>query len=61
MTGDNGGSQVRQLRVIVEAEDGGAEVVAPPRRTPWQSLNSRLAAPAGLQITLFQEPERPGG
>jgi hypothetical protein len=23
--------------------------------TPWQSLNSRLDAPAGLQITLFQE------
>jgi hypothetical protein len=23
--------------------------------TPWQSLNARLDAPAGLQITLFQE------
>ena len=33
----------------------GGEVVSAPVRTPWQSLNSRLNAPAGLQITLFQE------
>ena len=33
----------------------GAELIAAPRVTPWQSLNARLAAPAGLQITLFQE------
>ena len=33
----------------------GARVVAPPTLTPWQSLNARLAAPAGLQITVFQE------
>ena len=37
------------------AEEAGAEVVAPPTRTPWQSLNARLEAPAGLQITLFQD------
>lgn len=36
-------------------QDAGGEVVAAPVRTPWQSLNSRLNAPAGLQITLFQE------
>lgn len=35
--------------------DAGAELVAPPTVTPWKSLNSRLEAPAGLQITLFQE------
>jgi predicted enzyme related to lactoylglutathione lyase len=35
----------------------GAELIAPPTETPWRSLNSRLAAPAGLQITLFQELE----
>jgi predicted enzyme related to lactoylglutathione lyase len=40
-----------------EAVAGGATEVAPPTRTPWHSLNSRLAAPAGLQITLFQELE----
>jgi len=36
---------------------GGATLIAPPVETPWRSLNSRLAAPAGLQITLFQELE----
>jgi catechol 2,3-dioxygenase-like lactoylglutathione lyase family enzyme len=35
--------------------DAGAELIAPPTETPWRSLNSRLAAPAGLQITLFEE------
>ena len=34
---------------------GGAELVGPPTRTPWDSLNARLEGPAGLQLTLFQE------
>ena len=34
---------------------GFAELVAAPTRTPWDSLNSRLEAPAGLQLTLFEE------
>ncbi|WP_156253493.1 VOC family protein [Pseudactinotalea terrae] len=38
------------------AQEGGS-VVAEPVETPWRSLNSRLDAPAGLQITLFQELE----
>jgi uncharacterized glyoxalase superfamily protein PhnB len=38
-----------------ELVDAGAELVAPPTRTPWDSLNSRLEAPAGLQLTLFEE------
>ena len=33
----------------------GAELVAPPTETPWRSLNSRLDAPGGLHITLFEE------
>ncbi|MEV7072153.1 VOC family protein [Streptomyces sp. NPDC091972] len=33
----------------------GAEVVAEPTRTPWNSLNSRLEAPGSLQLTLFTE------
>jgi len=34
----------------------GAELIAAPRVTPWHSLNARLAAaPAGMQITVFQE------
>lgn len=54
-----------KMRVAFEVADGGAvtdqlveagaELVAPPTETPWRSLNSRLNAPAGLQITLFQE------
>jgi lactoylglutathione lyase len=35
----------------------GAEVVAEPTETPWRSLNARLEAPAGLQLTLFEELE----
>jgi hypothetical protein len=34
---------------------GGAELIAAPTETPWQSLNSRLSAPADLQITVFEE------
>ena len=54
-----------RLRVAFEVADaagttrdlvgGGAELIAEPTRTPWQSLNARLAAPAGLQITVFEE------
>jgi catechol 2,3-dioxygenase-like lactoylglutathione lyase family enzyme len=54
-----------RLRVAFEVADAdgvtrelvaaGAELVAPPTRTPWNSLNSRLEAPAGLQLTLFEE------
>jgi lactoylglutathione lyase len=33
----------------------GAALIAPPTRTPWNSLNSRLNGPAGLQLTLFQD------
>ena len=40
-----------------EATEAGAVELAPPTRTPWRSLNARLQAPAGLQITLFQELE----
>ena len=37
---------------LVEA---GATVLAEPVRTPWDSLNARLTAPDGLQLTLFEE------
>ena len=30
-------------------------MIAEPTRTPWDSLNARLEAPAGLQLTLFTE------
>ena len=53
------------IRVAFEVDDSaeatarlaaaGATVVAEPTRTPWNSLNARLEAPAGLQLTLFTE------
>jgi predicted enzyme related to lactoylglutathione lyase len=53
-----------RLRVAFAVEDaraataaavaGGAAEIAPPTETPFGSLNSRLDAPAGLQITLFE-------
>ncbi|WP_328347150.1 VOC family protein [Micromonospora sp. NBC_00421] len=54
-----------RLRLAFEVDDAaavtgrlvaaGATEVAPPTVTPWHSLNARLDAPAGLQLTLFQE------
>jgi len=54
-----------QIRVAFQVADSaattratkaaGANVIAEPVRTPWNSLNSRLVAPAGLQLTLFTE------
>jgi uncharacterized glyoxalase superfamily protein PhnB len=41
--------------VTGELVEGGAELLAEPTVTPWRSLNSRLSAPADLQITLFEE------
>ena len=34
--------------------EAGATLIAPPTPTPWRSRNSRLEAPGGLQLTLFQ-------
>jgi catechol 2,3-dioxygenase-like lactoylglutathione lyase family enzyme len=52
-------------RVALEVDDArdandaalaaGATGVAPPTRTPWDSLNARLDAPGGIHLTLFQE------
>ncbi|MDJ0336343.1 VOC family protein [Salinibacterium sp. G-O1] len=41
--------------MTVKLTDAGARLIASPRETPWRSLNSRLDAPADLQVTLFQE------
>ena len=53
------------IRVALEVDDvnavtaslvtEGAQVIAEPTRTPWDSLNARLEAPAGLQLTIFTE------
>jgi predicted enzyme related to lactoylglutathione lyase len=48
--------RVDDARVATDAaRAAGAQVVAPPTPTPWQSLNARLEAPADLQLTLFQD------
>ncbi|WP_084152131.1 MBL fold metallo-hydrolase [Nocardioides halotolerans] len=54
-----------RLRVAFEVDDAaaatdvlvaaGAVLVAPPTRTPWDSVNARLEAPADLQVTVFEE------
>ncbi|HET7690673.1 MAG TPA: VOC family protein [Nocardioidaceae bacterium] len=54
-----------RLRVAFEVTDvddvttrvtsAGARLIAPPTRTPWDSLNARLEGPADLQLTLFEE------
>jgi queuosine precursor transporter len=54
-----------QYRVAFEVDDcaattsrltaAGAELIAPPTRTPWSSLNARLQGPADVQLTLFTE------
>jgi predicted enzyme related to lactoylglutathione lyase len=59
----------RSIRVAFEVTDvrlatdtlvaAGAQLLAPPTETPWHSLNSRFEAPAGLQITLFEELNQP--
>jgi catechol 2,3-dioxygenase-like lactoylglutathione lyase family enzyme len=41
--------------------DAGATLLAGPARTPWDSLNARLEAPGGLQLTLFTELDARSG
>jgi len=43
--------------VTTRLADAGARLEAAPRETPWRSLNARLRAPDGVQLTLFQELE----
>ncbi len=53
------------VRVAFEVDDvtevtrglvaAGVSLIAEPVETPWRSLNARLEAPAGLQLTLFQD------
>ena len=46
------------LAATERLRQAGAEVIAEPVVTPWSSLNARLAAPADLQLTLFEELEQ---
>jgi predicted enzyme related to lactoylglutathione lyase len=50
------GFQVDDMAAVTaELAAARAHVLAEPTRTPWNSLNARLEAPAGLQLTLFTE------
>lgn len=61
----DGAAPSDRVRIALEVDDapaaaarlaeGGAEVEASVRETPWRSLNARLRGPAGLQLTLFEE------
>jgi uncharacterized integral membrane protein (TIGR00697 family) len=54
-----------KYRLAFEADDSasvtdrltsaGAELIAPPIVTPWNSLNARLRGPGDLQLTIFTE------
>jgi predicted enzyme related to lactoylglutathione lyase len=51
---------IRVAFEVLDVEDmtrkvaiAGATVLAGPTPTPWGTLNARLEAPAGLQLTLF--------
>ncbi|WP_382306884.1 VOC family protein [Herbiconiux sp. UC225_62] len=48
--------EVDDAAAAAEALAGaGADLIAPPTLTPWNSLNARLHTTADLQITLFEE------
>jgi catechol 2,3-dioxygenase-like lactoylglutathione lyase family enzyme len=62
------GSRVApHLRIAFEVADSaeatrdavaaGAGLIHEPVQTPWGSVNSRLAGPAGLQLTLFSNAQ----
>lgn len=60
--GGTAGSAVRlafevgdTVAVTAALAERGAEVLGAPAPTPWGSLNVRLAGPAGIQSTIFQE------
>ncbi|WP_309620337.1 VOC family protein [Salinibacterium sp.] len=64
---ETGARQGPGIRLAFEVTDGrgvtttlaaaGATIMGEPRETPWRSLNSRLDAPGGLQLTVFEELE----
>lgn len=53
------------IRVALAVEDSramtevlaaaGATIIAEATRTPWETMNARLEAPGGLQLTLFSD------
>jgi catechol 2,3-dioxygenase-like lactoylglutathione lyase family enzyme len=47
--------------VVSKLVAAGATSLADPVVTPWHSLNARMDAPGGLQLTIFEELEPRGG
>ncbi|MFH5822760.1 VOC family protein [Georgenia sp. AZ-5] len=64
---ETGSGEGPAIRLALEVDDAatvtadllraGAAGIAPPTPTPWRSLNARVAGPAGLTVTVFQELE----
>jgi catechol 2,3-dioxygenase-like lactoylglutathione lyase family enzyme len=64
-TVETGGAPSTPVRLAFQVGDAvaatgtltgaGAHLLAPPARTPWNSLNARLEGPGGVQVTVFQE------
>jgi catechol 2,3-dioxygenase-like lactoylglutathione lyase family enzyme len=60
-----------RFRLALEVDDcaaatgaalaAGATPVAPPTRTPWNSVNARMDAPGTIHLTLFEEREDGAG
>lgn len=44
-------------RAVAVAKAAGSDTIAPPTRTPFQTINARVQGPAGWQVTFFQELE----
>lgn len=44
-------------RVLATVLESGAELLASPTRTPFQTISARVQGPAGWQVTFFQELE----
>lgn len=48
-------TEVQELRITLTVDDFDA-AVAPATATPWGDTNTRVAAPDGMQLTLFSLP-----
>jgi len=48
------GAEVEDSEAVAgDLQKAGAEMLAPPRTTPWSHRSVRLSTPEGLQLTLF--------
>ena len=48
------GAEIEDSEAVAgDLQKAGAEMLAPPRTTPWSHRSVRLSTPEGLQLTLF--------